>query len=139
MNPFDIRYLKPSDYKHCLSIWNKCNLVLKTSETLKDFEKFLKYNPTTSLALINNDKIIGCVLGGYEGRRGLVHHLAIDPDYQKTGLGKYLMENLEKEFKKLGVDKISFWVLKDNTGVIGFYENQGHHLRQDLVTLSKIL
>jgi len=77
------------------------------------------------------------ILGGFDGRRGLVHHLAVLPEYQGKGIGKVLMYKLEETFKKMGVVKINFWVENRNLKVTDFYRKLGYELRDDIVTMSK--
>lgn len=133
-----IRNMTIEDYDQVAALWVDCGFILGISDSREEIQKFLEYNPGTSLLLIEHDKIAGSVLGGYDGRRGLVHHLAVLPGFQKKGYGRVLIEALEKEYKKLGVIKTSFWVLKSNLDVIGFYEKLNYRLREDLVTLSKV-
>jgi ribosomal protein S18 acetylase RimI-like enzyme len=75
--------------------------------------------------------------GGYDARRGLIHHFAVRKEQQGKGYGKALFDQLMNIFKELGVVKVSFWVKKDNTQVIPFYKKQGFILREDLITMSK--
>jgi len=134
----NVRKMKPEDYDDVSVLWNECGFVLGISDSREEIGKFLNYNPHTSLILTLNHNIVGSVLGGYDGRRGLIHHLAVLPVYQEQGYGEKLITSLEAEFAKLGVIKTSFWVLKSNMKVVGFYEKMGYVLRDDLFTLSKL-
>lgn len=77
-------------------------------------------------------------MGGFDGRRGLVHHLAVTAEHRGEGLGKALMAELDRRFRELGLEKYSFWIEADNTEVIKFYQHLGYELR-DLITMSKTL
>ena len=134
-----IRVFHKNDYDAVCLLWRKCNIELGTSDSREEINKFIDMNPQTCLVGEIDGKIISCVLGGYDGRRGLVHHLAVDPTYQKKGYGKELLIVLENRFKEMGVVKISFWVKTDNLEVIDFYNKQEYKLRDDLITMSKVL
>lgn len=135
----NIRNMISEDYREVYKLWQECGISLGKSDSEDEIHKFISMNPETSLVGIIDNKIIGCVLGGYDGRRGLIHHLAIHPDYQSNDYGTILMECLENKFKEKGVVKISFWVQNSNIGVVDFYEKLGYELRKDIVTISKVL
>jgi len=78
-------------------------------------------------------------MGGFDGRRGLVHHLVVAREYRHRGLARAIMEELERRLKALGVVKINFWVQTNNLEAVGFYEKIGYQPRTDLVTMSKVL
>lgn len=135
----NIRNMGIEDYCEVYKLWQECGISLGKSDSEDEIQKFISMNPETSLVGTIDNKIIGCVLGGYDGRRGLIHHLAVHPDYQGNDYGTILMECLENKFKEKGVVKISFWVQNSNIGVVDFYEKLGYELRKDIVTISKVL
>jgi ribosomal protein S18 acetylase RimI-like enzyme len=85
-----------------------------------------------------NGKIIATVLGGYDGFRGWVYHLAILPSHQRKGIGKVLMLELEKKLKNLGCPKINLQVRSSNSEVIQFYKKIGYS-QEDHVSMGKLL
>ena len=102
----------------------------------------LQHNPNLCLVLeLSNDekKIIGAVLGGFDGRRGWIHHLAINPLYQNKGIGTIIMNELTKRFDNMGVAKLKLEILEKNKKVIEFYKKIGWDLRNDLKTMSLTL
>lgn len=135
----DIRTMKLEDYEDVLNLWKSCNISLSQSDEKEQIVIFLKSNPHTSLVGVLNNKIIASVLGGYDGRRGIVHHLAVDVNYQHNGYGTIILNHLEETFKKMGVIKINFWVKKDNLKVLSFYERMSYNVREDIITMSKII
>ena len=96
--------MKPGDYAPVHALWVSCGLDLGASDSEPEITKFLEKNPDTSLVMVESGCIIGAILGGYDGRRGLIHHLAVHPDHQGQGLGKGLVEALEKRFRAAGAD-----------------------------------
>ncbi|TFF89846.1 MAG: GNAT family N-acetyltransferase [Promethearchaeota archaeon] len=128
-----------NQYKEIIHIWKRAGINVGSSDTKEEIEKMLNRNPNLFLIGKTDEKIIAVVLGGYDGRRGYVHHLAIDPDYQNMGYGKKLMEALMLRFKKMRVHKIHLFIEKYNLNVINFYEKLGWKIRDDLVMMSFIL
>jgi len=138
-NSAKIKKIALSDYPALIEIWKEAGFRIGISEEKPEVAKFLQTNPNTSLGIYINDVLVGCILGGYDGRRGLIHHFAVKKEHQGKGYGKALLEQLMAVFKEKDVVKVSFWVKKDNTQVIPFYERNGFILRDDLITMSKEL
>ena len=46
--------------------------------------------------------MVGTVIGGFDGRRGLIYHLAVEPGFRKRGIGSLLMEEVERRLKGKG-------------------------------------
>lgn len=97
---------------------------------------FMQRNPSTCLVLRIDEGLIGTVLGGFDGRRGYIYHLAVHPGYQGKGYGKVLLNQVIDELKSLGALKIHLFVFDDNQTAIGFYYHQGWELRQDIKVFS---
>ncbi|MBI4770851.1 MAG: GNAT family N-acetyltransferase, partial [Chloroflexi bacterium] len=73
-------------------------------------------------------KIVGAVLGGFDGRRGMVYHLAVAPEQRGRGLGAALLAELEARLKAKGCLKYYLLVTQDNPGALDFYRRQGWSL-----------
>jgi ribosomal protein S18 acetylase RimI-like enzyme len=73
-------------------------------------------------------QIIGTVMGGFDGRRGMMYHLAVAQQHRKQGIGLALMEALAQRLKANGCIKYYLLVTKDNLDAIRFYENHGWNL-----------
>ena len=134
-----IREFKPDDYDTVVTLWKRAGILLGISDTKVEVLRMPETHPELFLVGELNKRIIAVVMGGFDGRRGIVHHLAVDPDHQNQGYGRRIMQELEQRFKNLNVVKINFWLRQENSQAIGFYENLDYHVRDDLVTISKVL
>lgn len=83
-------------------------------------------------------KIIGAVLGGFDGRRGMVYHLAVAAAYRKQGIGRQLMEVLENRLRYKGCIRSYLLVTADNHEAIQFYKAQNWE-QMDLFAYGKDL
>ncbi|MFX1569653.1 MAG: GNAT family N-acetyltransferase [Promethearchaeota archaeon] len=125
-------------YEEIVALWRKAGINVGSSDTLEEIEKIVRQNPDIFLIGKIKNKIISVVIGGFDGRRGYVHHLAVDPDYQQKGYGKMIMDELMEKFRKMGVHKIHLFIEKYNKKVVNFYQNLGWEIRDDLIMMSYI-
>ena len=125
-------------YEDVVQLWNKAGISVGSSDSKNEVERMLERNPNLFLIGKIKDEIIAVVMGGFDGRRGYVHHLAVDPIYQKKGYGKKLIDDIISEFRKIGVHKIHLFIEKQNQDVVDFYGNLGWQMRNDLIMMSYI-
>ena len=96
-------------------------------------------NPNTCFAAVSDGRIIGVILTGHDGRRGLVHHLCVHPEFRRMGIAEALLSRAEEALKKEGIQKVFGLVFKDNDPANAFWENQGYTLRTNLNYRNKSL
>lgn len=123
-------------YETVVNLWKKAGINVGSTDTRKELERMLQRNPNLFLIGKVDNSVIDVVMGGFDGRRGYVHHLAIDPDYQRRGYGKMLMNDLIEKFRKMSVHKIHLFIEKYNKDVVEFYQNLGWEMRDDLIMMS---
>jgi ribosomal protein S18 acetylase RimI-like enzyme len=80
--------------------------------------------------------VIGTVLGGYDGHRGWIYGLAVDPAYQRNGIGSALVHQIERLLRMRGCPKINLQVRAGNEAVIAFYERLGFAV-EDRISMGK--
>lgn len=135
-----IQVINKNDFNSVMKLWKKVDLPLAPlSREKREIELLIKYNPDTCLVIKENAKIIGTILGAFNGRRAWIHHLAIDPEYQKKGLGSILLNKTEKKLSKKGATKILLYISLDNLKVAPFYEKNGYSVMNDCIVMKKDL
>jgi len=97
-----VRAIVIGDYNNLVSFWKK-NYFVNEMDSFERFKLFLNKNPDLSVLMEDNGKIVGTVLGSFDGRRGYIQKLVIDKNHRKKGVGKQLVEEVIKKFKSLGV------------------------------------
>ncbi len=85
---------------------------------------------------IADSEFVGTVMGGWDGHRGWVYSLAVNPEYQRRGIASALMSRLEEELVALGCMKINLQVRASNDKVVAFYESVGYQV-EDRVSMGK--
>ena len=83
-------------------------------------------------------KIVGTVMGGYDGHRGWIYSLAVLPEFRRKGIATQLLKHIENEMVALGCLKLNLQVRAHNTEVINLYEKYGYKT-EEIVSLGKQL
>ncbi len=99
-----IRNLRPEDYKDIIRIWTECGLhvKLKGRDSKAHILAEIETNPDYLIGACVDDKLIGVVVGSYDGRRGCVNRLAVVKDYRKHGVAQELISVCEERLKASG-------------------------------------
>lgn len=137
----NIRIMKLCDYEQVYELWLSCTgMGLNNLDDSKEgIEKFLKRNPETCFVAEDEDKIIGVIIAGNDGRRGYIYHTAVSPDHRNQGVATNLVENAMKALQNLGINKTALVVFEKNTGGNSFWEKLGFTLRDDLIYRNKTI
>jgi ribosomal protein S18 acetylase RimI-like enzyme len=133
-----VRPFQPEDADAVVGLWRRCDLTRPTNDPHKDIERKLRVRPDLFLVGVLDGKIVSCVMAGYEGHRGWLNYLAVDPDRQREGLGKAMVAEAEARLRAIGCPKVNLQVRTSNKAAIAFYERLGYSL-DDVVSLGKRL
>jgi ribosomal protein S18 acetylase RimI-like enzyme len=115
------------DFDAVTALWQASGpgVRLGLSDTPEEITRKLKRDPDLFLVAENEAQVVGAVLGGFDGRRGMVYHLAVTPEARGRGLGTALMAELESRLNAKGCRKYYLLVTHDNTDVTDFYQRLG--------------
>ena len=125
-----IRPFQPADEAAVIALWRKCDLCRPWNDPKKDIRRKLKVQPELFLVGLASDALVASVMVGYEGHRGWINYLAVDPGYQRRGFGGALMAEAERRLRECGCPKINLQARPTNRAVIEFYESLGFAVDQ---------
>lgn len=133
-----IRVFQPSDAPQVTKLWQACGLTRPWNPPARDIAEKKKVQPELFLVLEEDGQIIGTVMAAYDGHRGSVNYLAVDPTHQGQGYAAQLMDAVETRLKAMGCPKINLMVRTDNLAVQEYYASRGYE-PQECVVLGKWL
>ena len=138
-----IRKVSIEDYDAIYELWNSTEQSRRALNPVDDsregIARYLKRNPDTCFAAEKEGRVIGVILTGHDGRRAIIHHLCVHPDYRRMGIAACLVSRAEEALKKEGISKIFGLVFKDNEAANAFWEEQRYSLRTNLNYRNKSL
>ena len=136
-----IRVMNISDYEQVYQLWMSCSgMGLNNLDDSKEgIERFLNRNPETCFVAETEQKIIGVIIVGNDGRRGYIYHTAVDTDYRNQGIATKLVNEAMKTLRSLGINKAALVVFTKNSDGNAFWEKIGFISREDLVYRNKAI
>ena len=133
-----IRPIVDGDEADVIGLWSACGLTRPWNDPSQDLKLARDTSTSTVLVATDGDGIIGSIMTGFDGHRGWVYYLAVDPEHRGTGLGRRLMAAAEDWLTAQGAPKLQLMVRADNTVALAFYERLGLE-RQDVVVMGRRL
>ena len=133
-----IRTFRPSDEPQVVALWHACGLVVPWNVPTLDIARKTAFQPELFFVGEDEERIVASVMAGYEGHRGWINYLAVDPACRGRGWGRELMAFVEERLQALGCPKINLQVRGSNRAVLAFYERLGYRV-DDAVSLGKRL
>ena len=136
----EYRHMTIEDYEQAYDLWILCGNGLNNKDDSREgIDRYLKRNPTTSFVAVCEEKVVGVILCGHDGRRGIIQHACVSPEYRRYGIGSKLVDLALEALKAEGINKVLLVAFKKNEGGNKFWESQGFTLREDLNYRNKAL
>ena len=98
----------------------------------------LANSPEQLLVGYEDGELVAAVIAGYDGTRGWIYHLAVDPSRRRRGHGAAMLRAAERVLADAGCSKVNLQVRSDNDAVITFYEALGYTV-EDRVSMGRHL
>jgi putative acetyltransferase len=120
-----IRNFGASDHEGTHALWSRTPGVgLSTADNREQVIGFLQRNPGMSFVATTGGKVVGTVLCGHDGRRGLIHHLVVDAEHRRRGVASRLVN---RALGALGppASRSAMMVFGDNPQGLAFWSRIG--------------
>src|SRR3954468_4285073 len=98
----------------------------------------LATQPGLFFVAVVGERVVGTVMGGYDGHRGWLYSLAVDESLRRHGIGSRLVAHVEAALTALGCPKLNLQVLSAKNDVRAFYEALGYRA-DEVVSFGKRL
>jgi len=133
----DIRPFTIDDYCAAAELWkNSEGVTLSAADSRDNVNRYLERNAGLSFVAYDDGKLVGAVLCGHDGRRGYLHHLAVDKRCRKRGIGKVLTARCLEALAALGIERCHLFVYGQNRAAREFWSRIGWFERSELVIMS---
>lgn len=134
-----IRPFTPADTEPVVALWERCGLTRPWNDPRTDIARKLTVQPDLFLVGMLDGSVVASVMAGYDGHRGWVNYLAVDPAHRRAGLAADLMRVVELTLAGLGCPKVSLQVRAGNDTAVDFYTALGYAPDQTVVLGKRLI
>lgn len=122
------------DYESVYELWMSIKgFAMRSIDDSKEgVTRFIKRNPTTSAVAVMDNKIVGAILCGHDGRRGCFYHVCVKEEYRKHGIGKAMATFCMHALQDEGINKTTLIAFTSNEVGNRFWRSAGFTFRDDL-------
>ncbi len=134
----EIRPFLMEAYDHVFALWQQSEGIgLSEADSAASIQAYLNRNPGMSFVATADGAVIGAVLCGHDGRRGYIHHLAVQPQSRRRSVGRQLVDQCLSALQREGIRKCHIFVYNQNQDGMAFWKSVGWTPRSDLSLISK--
>jgi len=116
-----IRKGRPEDIERVLELWRDAGATPKSTDTPPDLARLLAQAQAVLLVAEADGRVVGTVVGGWDGWRGNIYRLAVLPEYRRRGIAGALMREVDAVLAGLGARRITALVEHDHAWAVGFW------------------
>lgn len=122
------------DYDAVYRLWKSIHGfgIRSIDDSREGIERFIDRNPTTSIVAVEDEKIVGAILCGHDGRRGCFYHVCVEEAYRMRGIGKAMVIEAMKRLKEEKINKVTLIAFTKNDIGNAFWNRIGWTKREDL-------
>ena len=120
-----IRPFTPADESAVIGLWERAGLTRSWNDPAKDIARKMQVQAEWFLVGEREGEVMASAMVGYDGHRGWINYLAVDPEHQRGGFGRAMMAEAERLLREAGCPKINLQIRSDNREAIAFYERIG--------------
>lgn len=135
----EIRTARISDYDGLMRLWLANGISIRAGDDRRGIRTVLDRNPGLSLVAVRHGSIVGAAMGTWDGRRGWIHHLAVDASCRRTGIASRILSELEIRMKRKGVQIVKAEIYGTNSASLALFRKRGYADYTNLRTVGKTL
>ena len=137
MSSVQIREFDIGNYGAVVALWKEAGLVFRPGDDLDGIRLKLERDPDLFLLAKDESGVVGTVMGGWDGRRGWIYHLAVKPSHRRRGIAKQLLLELEIRLMAKGAKRVNAQIYQSNVASLRLFRECGYEERTDLVMIGK--
>lgn len=116
-----------------LELWKQAAATPGVTDTAHDLRRAISDSPANVLVAEVDGKIVGSIIGTFDGWRGNIYRLAVHPDSRRRGIARALVVEVENRFARHGAKRITALVEKAHPLAMNFWEAIGYRVDERIV------
>ncbi len=142
---YTIREARPADFEEIIRFWGTIDRHTALPDQPEYLETFHRFSPDLFLVAEAPStgsaqapgRIVGTVIGGWDGWRAQIARLATDPGLRRQGIAQTLVHEIESRLEARGARRIYALVDRRSAPAIPFWEAAGYSPNENIIQYSR--
>jgi ribosomal protein S18 acetylase RimI-like enzyme len=122
----EIRACRPEDVEAVLALWARAGAIPRPTDHASALARRLERDRALFALAWHGERLVGTLMGGWDGWRGNMYRLVVDRDYRRMGIAGRLIAAVEAELRALGAERVTSLVFKDEPGAPELWRSVGY-------------
>jgi ribosomal protein S18 acetylase RimI-like enzyme len=137
MPDFTIREVRPEELDAIIRLWESIDRHTGLADRREYLETFHAFSPDLFLVAEAEGRIIGTIIGGWDGWRANIARLATDAGFRRKGIAEALVREIEKRLRAKGARRIYALVDRRSAPAAPFWEAAGYQPNDNIIQYSR--
>ena len=120
-----IRPCRSDECANVLELWRDAEVTPSVTDYLEELVRLVRENGDLFLVAEYNSRLVGTIVAGWDGWRGNIYRLAVLPEHRRQGIGRALIQEVERRLSDRGTRRISILVEHEDALAISFWDSLG--------------
>jgi ribosomal protein S18 acetylase RimI-like enzyme len=118
-----IRPCRAEECEAVLALWRRAGAIPSPTDTLEELLRLVRSEHGDGfLVAVRDGGVVGSVIGGWDGWRGGIYRLAVDPQARRHGIAKALVRAAESVLRRKGARRLSVLVERGEAHAVAFWD-----------------
>jgi ribosomal protein S18 acetylase RimI-like enzyme len=122
-----------------LDLWRQADVIPSSTDSLEELERLVGEDRRLFLVAEEKSRLVGSIIGGWDGWRGGMYRLAVAPGYRRRGIARALVAEVERRLRARGARRITALVAKAEEEARAFWEDVGYEHDARMLRYAKML
>lgn len=121
-----VREARREDCPAVLQLWRQAEAVPGSTDSQEELERLIGEDRGLFLVAEDSGRLVGSIIGGWDGWRGNMYRLAVAPGHRRQGLARSLVAEAEQRLRARGACRITALVVRTEGEARAFWEAAGY-------------
>lgn len=122
----EFRRARPDDAESILRFWKDSGASMSTTDEVVYVRRVTENPAAVFLLALVDGRIVGSLLGTFDGWRGNMYRLVVAPEHRRQGIGRGLVRQVEHVLWEWGVKRTTVLIEVDRPGAMEFWSAVGY-------------